>query len=124
LHSAVDFGITTPAVAILAAVVVAQLVALNRADPTEPPAAAHADVVTLDFERAARRHSRRARVSARRSSRGSDSSAAPDRGAAYRPPNVAGILGRLAVGVTALLLCGVLVLHYWQADRVYRLKLA
>ena len=38
LHSAVDFSMTTPAVAILATIVVAHLVALNRADPTRPPA--------------------------------------------------------------------------------------
>jgi O-antigen ligase/tetratricopeptide (TPR) repeat protein len=47
LHSAVDFSLTTPAVAILAAVVVAQLVALNRPDPTRSPADDHARVHTL-----------------------------------------------------------------------------
>ena len=47
LHSAVDFSLTTPAVAILAAVVVAQLVALNRPDPTKPPSEDHSSVNTL-----------------------------------------------------------------------------
>ncbi len=49
LHSAVDFSMTTPAVAILATVVVAHLVALNRADPTRAPAddTAHMNVMRL-----------------------------------------------------------------------------
>jgi O-antigen ligase len=48
LHSTVDFAMTTPAVAILAAVVVAQLVALNRADPTKSPDADHARSLSVD----------------------------------------------------------------------------
>jgi O-antigen ligase len=47
LHAAVDFSLSTPAVAILATVVVAQLVSLNRADPTEPVSAKHHSVVTM-----------------------------------------------------------------------------
>jgi O-antigen ligase/tetratricopeptide (TPR) repeat protein len=46
-HSAVDFSLTTPAVAVLAAVVVAQLLSLNRADPTVPVSASHHRVVTM-----------------------------------------------------------------------------
>jgi O-antigen ligase/tetratricopeptide (TPR) repeat protein len=49
LHSTVDFAMTTPAVAILAAIVVAQLVALNRADPTKPPDADHARSASVDL---------------------------------------------------------------------------
>jgi O-antigen ligase/tetratricopeptide (TPR) repeat protein len=84
LHSAVDFSMTTPAVAILAAIVVAQLVALNRADPTRAPAddTVHVNVMSLRA------------------------------------------VSGLGVGVTALLLGCLLVAHTWQADRLYRLKLA
>src|SRR5207237_2551625 len=84
LHSAVDFSLTTPAVAILTAVVVAQLTALNRADPTKVPADDHVHVNVAQL----------------------------------------GPVTWVAVGATALLLGGLLVVHAWQADRVYRLKLA
>ncbi len=47
LHSGVEFSITTPAVACLAAVLVAQLVALDRTDPTAPPSASHSHVLWL-----------------------------------------------------------------------------
>jgi Tfp pilus assembly protein PilF len=47
LHAAIDFSLSTPAVAILAAVVIAQLVSLNRADPTGPVSAKHHSVVTM-----------------------------------------------------------------------------
>jgi O-antigen ligase len=47
LHSTVDFGVTTPAVACLAAILTAQLVALSRSDPTVPPSAAHRRVQWL-----------------------------------------------------------------------------
>lgn len=49
IHSAFDFSIQTPAVACLAAVLCAQLIALNRSDPTAPPSAAHPTVLTLRF---------------------------------------------------------------------------
>lgn len=50
IHSFFDFSATTPAVAILATVVAAQLVSLGRNDPTVPPSAAHAKVMTLRLE--------------------------------------------------------------------------
>jgi O-antigen ligase len=84
LHSAVDFSLTTPAVAILAAVVVAQLIALDRPDPTKRPSAdyTHTNLALL------------------------------------------GSAGRVGVALAALVLGGIMILHAWQADRVYRLKLA
>ncbi len=112
LHSAVDFAITTPAVAVLAAVVVAQLVALDRADPTKSPADTRADVVALDFEPPAHRHHHRRH----RDEAAADESAAGGAG-------ILGPLGRVAVAVTALAVGGLLVAHAWQADRAHRLHL-
>jgi O-antigen ligase/tetratricopeptide (TPR) repeat protein len=45
LHSFVEFSLTTPAVAVLAAVAAAHLVSMARSDPTVPPSAAHAGVM-------------------------------------------------------------------------------
>ncbi|HEY1379905.1 MAG TPA: tetratricopeptide repeat protein, partial [Gemmataceae bacterium] len=45
-------------------------------------------------------------------------------GEAAESTNILGPVGRLAVGVTALLLGGLLVAHAWQADRAHRLHLA
>lgn len=49
MHSAVDFSLQTPAVAVLAVCVCAQLVSLNRSDPSVPPSAAHPTVITIRF---------------------------------------------------------------------------
>jgi O-antigen ligase/tetratricopeptide (TPR) repeat protein len=84
LHSAVDFSMTTPAVAILAAIVAAQLVALNRADPTKPPEFDHARARSVDLG-----------------------------------PIRFGLVCTMAIG-----LGGLMMLHCWQTDRAYRLKLA
>jgi tetratricopeptide (TPR) repeat protein len=54
LHSGVDFAVTTPAVAILATIVVAHLVSLNRADPTRVAAEDHVHVNTTYLVPAAR----------------------------------------------------------------------
>ena len=83
LHSAVDFSVTTPAVAIVTAIVVAQLLALNRSDPTKPPAHDHSHVDAISL----------------------------------------GPVRSLVVGLTAFLLGGLLIVHFWQIDRVHRLKL-
>jgi tetratricopeptide (TPR) repeat protein len=82
-QSAVEFSVQTQAVAFLAVVICAQLVSLNRSDPTVPPSAAHPRVLTLRFSPLG--------------------------------------LGALAVG--ALALGGVLILHAWKADQVYRFRL-
>lgn len=83
VHSVVDFSIQTPAVACLAAVLCAQLIALNRSDPTTPPSAAHPTVLTLRFP----------------------------------------IAGLVAVAVSALAVGGILILHAWKADQVFRYRL-
>lgn len=83
IHSAVDFSVQTPAVACLAAVLCAQLVALNRSDPTSPPSAAHPTAITLRFP----------------------------------------IVGLLTLTVSALAVSGVLILHAWKADQVFRYRL-
>jgi tetratricopeptide (TPR) repeat protein len=44
-HSFVEFSITTPAVAVLAAVIAAHLMSLMRTDPASPPSAAHSGVM-------------------------------------------------------------------------------
>src|SRR5262245_5009123 len=44
-HSFVEFSITTPAVAVLAAVIAAHLMSLTRSDPASPPSAAHSGVM-------------------------------------------------------------------------------
>jgi O-antigen ligase/tetratricopeptide (TPR) repeat protein len=44
-HSFVEFSITTPAVAVLAAAIAAHLMSLTRSDPTNPPSAAHSGVM-------------------------------------------------------------------------------
>jgi O-antigen ligase len=49
LHSAIDFSITTPAVGILTVIVVAQLVAINRADPTTHPGDDYVGVDSLEM---------------------------------------------------------------------------
>ncbi len=49
VHSFVDFSIETPAIAVLAVVIAAQVVSLNRTDPTAPPSANQPTVLTLRF---------------------------------------------------------------------------
>jgi tetratricopeptide (TPR) repeat protein len=51
-HSFVEFSITTPAVAVLAAVVSAHLMSLSRTDPGSPPSAAHSGVMYVRLNRA------------------------------------------------------------------------
>lgn len=52
-HSFVEFSITTPAVAVLAAVIAAHLMSLVRTDPASPPSAAHSGVMYARLSRPA-----------------------------------------------------------------------
>jgi O-antigen ligase/tetratricopeptide (TPR) repeat protein len=52
-HSFVEFSITTPAVAVLAAVIAAHLMSLTRTDPSSPPSAAHSGVMYTRLSRPA-----------------------------------------------------------------------
>ncbi|MFL5328022.1 MAG: O-antigen ligase family protein [Gemmataceae bacterium] len=49
VHSVVDFGITTPAVACMAAVVAAQLATMARSDPSEPASENSPNMVAFDL---------------------------------------------------------------------------